>query len=157
MTQIRFFDRRKILAFTAASFYILCSISYKINPLGVHVYIRYEKYVCSTKIKFNKNLKMEKSEIRAYILIRNNLQIDAPTIHSELVASFGNSAPSLVTVYRWVARFNFGQESTRDMPRVGRPITESTFANIKLVEAIIRENPRISFTMRDWNHSFHVA
>ncbi len=89
---------------------------------------------------------MEKNEIRSYILIRWNLKIDAPTIHKELVDSFGDLAPSLRTVYRWIARFSTGEESTKDEPRCGRPITESGLANIERVRLLIEENPHISYT-----------
>jgi len=87
---------------------------------------------------------MEKNEIRAYILIRNKLGIDAKTIHYELVTALGDEAPCIRTVYNWCERFNAGQCSTEDNFRSGRPITATNQQNISQIENLVNENPHIS-------------
>jgi len=88
---------------------------------------------------------MEKNEIRGYILIRYNLGIECPVIHNELVLSFGDYAPCLRTVQRWVERFKSGDESIKDFERPGRPITAVTESNIKLIRDLIDEESHISY------------
>lgn len=87
---------------------------------------------------------MNKEQIRSYILIRHKLNIKPYVIHSELLASIGDTAPSKRTVERWVERFKNENECLQDIQRFGRPITETNTVNIERVRLLVEENPRIS-------------
>jgi histone-lysine N-methyltransferase SETMAR len=89
---------------------------------------------------------MTEFEQRAYIKIRTALNETPASIHFDLMNVYGNSAYSLVTIRRWVARFKAGQSELEDQPRSGRPITETSKANIDLIESLIDTNPRISYS-----------
>lgn len=52
---------------------------------------------------------MEKEHIRYYIMIRSKLGINPTTIHEELALALEDSAPSYVTVTRWVNEFKQGR------------------------------------------------
>jgi histone-lysine N-methyltransferase SETMAR len=90
---------------------------------------------------------MEKHNFRSYILTRSRLNVPGDAIHLELVTAWGAHAPSRATVFNWLARFNAGDESIEDRPRIGRPITETRSENIELVQVLIEDNPHISFTL----------
>jgi histone-lysine N-methyltransferase SETMAR len=87
---------------------------------------------------------MNKEHVRSYILIRYKLNIRAAVIHSELMASMGDSAPSKRTVERWVERFKSGVESVNDIDRIGRPITATNSSNVDRIRRLVEKNPRIS-------------
>ena len=87
---------------------------------------------------------MDASQKRAYILLRYKLNIEPVQIHSELLETLGDKAPSIRTVYRWIERFRNEGESVEDKDRMGRPITETVQSNTDLVRGLIEGNPRIS-------------
>ena len=91
--------------------------------------------------------KTEKRDFRSYILTKCRQDVPAAAIHSELVVAWGDQAPCIRTVQNWIARFNAGDESTEDKPRVGRPITATCTANVDRVQVLIDDDPHISFTL----------
>lgn len=87
---------------------------------------------------------LTKDQIRGYINIRHCLGVKPLDIHAELVSTLGPHAPCQATVYNRIQRFNSGDESTKDKPRSGAPITETTGDNIERVRCLIQEDPHIS-------------
>ncbi|KAI6647185.1 hypothetical protein LOD99_8840 [Oopsacas minuta] len=57
---------------------------------------------------------------------------------------FGDECPSKVTIYRWIERFDNGDEDLHDDPRPGRPISSKTCSNIESVQTILDEDRRIT-------------
>ena len=84
-------------------------------------------------------------EQRAYIKSRTALNESAVAISFDLEQIHGNSALSYRKVIRWVNRFTAGIESLEDENRSGRPVTRTNLENIRRVEALIDENPSISY------------
>ena len=70
---------------------------------------------------------MEKiSEKRVYCKIRVQLGFPPTEIHADLQKVYGNGALKYATVCKCVLRFNDGQESIENDPRVGRPVSVLT-------------------------------
>ena len=65
-------------------------------------------------------------------------------IHTILIETLGEHAPSYVTVKNWVAQFERGDFSTCDTPRPGRPKTLTTPDIIDQIHKLIFEDCRIS-------------
>ena len=83
---------------------------------------------------------MEKnSEQRVYYKIRAQLGFPPTEIHADLQKVYGNGALKYATVCKWVRRFNDGQESIENVPRVGRPVSVLTEKNIATVKRLIEE------------------
>ena len=85
-------------------------------------------------------------EQRAYIKGRTALNQTATSIHAELILIHGESAYKFRSVCKWVECFKAGRDEIEDKPRSGRPITELTEANISLVEQLIGNDKRISYS-----------
>ncbi|XP_018310250.1 putative uncharacterized protein FLJ37770 [Mycetomoellerius zeteki] len=64
-------------------------------------------------------------------------------IKAELDAVYGDSAPSFVTVKRWIAKFKRGRTSLADDERSGWPTTAATTDNIEEINQMIMDNRRI--------------
>jgi len=47
--------------------------------------------------------------------------MEAKEIHQLLSHAWGNDAPSIVTVRRWINKFESGEENIEEKPRSGRP------------------------------------
>ena len=88
---------------------------------------------------------MINENIRFYVKIRHRLGISINEIFKELKSAIPDSSLSLSTVTRWFNHFKSGNESLKDLPRPGRPITASTQPNIDLVRNIIQVNPWCSY------------
>ena len=84
---------------------------------------------------------MENPNIRFYINIRRKLGIKADDVYQELKAAIPDQHPSRKTVFKWFAHFRDGREHLKDLPRTGRPITETNTAHIQRVRTIIEEDP----------------
>ncbi|KAI6657067.1 Histone-lysine N-methyltransferase SETMAR-like [Oopsacas minuta] len=50
---------------------------------------------------------------------------------------FGHECPSKATIYRWIERFDNGDEDLHDDPRSGRPTSSKTRSNIERVQTIL--------------------
>jgi transposase len=57
---------------------------------------------------------------------------------------YGQAALSLRTVERWLARFAAGDETLEDLPRSGRPRSDS---NIALITQLLTDDPYLSQKM----------
>jgi histone-lysine N-methyltransferase SETMAR len=83
---------------------------------------------------------------RGYIKTCAALNQSPISIHNNLVLVYGDNAYSYKTVTLWVNSFRAGNTNINDKPRTGRPITAKTDTNIALVEKLIDEHPRISYS-----------
>ena len=66
------------------------------------------------------------SDQRVYCKIQAQLGFLPTEIHADLQKVYGNGALKYATVCKWVRRFNDGQESIENYPRVGRPVSVLT-------------------------------
>ena len=74
------------------------------------------------------------------------LQGKAPKeIHAILTETLGEHAPSYATVQKWVDHFQYGDFSTCDAPRPGRPKTVTTPEIIDQIHEQILEDRRPDF------------
>ena len=92
-----------------------------------------------------KNLKIEKSQYRFYIGIRQSQGADARTIWEELITYASHQAPSHTTVKLWFRKLRGGQKSLEDKTRQGRPITKTSPDNIEAVRHLVEEDPHITY------------
>jgi histone-lysine N-methyltransferase SETMAR len=99
--------------------------------------------------------KIEKTEIRGYIRIRNLLGINPQDIVKELKSCLSTQAPSEKTVYRWLKFFKTGGESLKDQKRSGRPKTAVTPANIQKIKNLVEVNPHITYAEIEAETSLH--
>ena len=109
-----------------------------------YIYISKRIYVLKeylNKYTFWKNLKIENPNIRFYINIRRKLGIKTDDVYQELKAAIPDQHPSRKTVFKWFAHFRDGREHLKDLPRTGRPITETNTTHIQRVRTIIEEDP----------------
>ena len=83
---------------------------------------------------------MNKTAQRSLIKVSVALNKTPTDIHNDLVSVYGDLAYSYQAVAKWAAAFKSGRESIRDESQSGRPVTESTNANINMVEQLIDEN-----------------
>jgi hypothetical protein len=82
---------------------------------------------------------------RFYILARHKLGDSAKSIHEQLVAVCSDSAPSYVTVARWVKDFRTGdRQSLEDIQRPGRPITSPAEQNVKRIQQLLYDDHRLT-------------
>ena len=87
------------------------------------------------------------SEQRVYCKIRAQLGFPPTEIHVDLQKVYGNGALKYATVCKWVLRFNDGQESIENDPRVGRHVSVLTEKNVATVKTLIEEDT--SYTMEE--------
>ena len=80
------------------------------------------------------------SEQRVYCKIRTQLWFLPTEIHADLQNVWGNGALKYATVCKWVCRFNDGQQSIENDPRVGRPVSVLTEKNVATVKTLIEED-----------------
>lgn len=88
---------------------------------------------------------MANENFRFYIKVRRLLGISINEIFKELKSAIPDSSISLSTVTRWFNHFKSGNNSLKDMPRPGRPITERIQSNIDRVKEVIENNPWCSY------------
>jgi hypothetical protein len=77
--------------------------------------------------------------------MRTALSINPKTIHQELIDILRENAHSYRTIADWLHCFKEGRISVEDDPRLGRPFTTLSNANIQLFEKLIDEDSRISY------------
>lgn len=87
---------------------------------------------------------VEKIELRAVIRFLHLKGNNAKSIHAELVAVYGDSAPAYDTVVKWRRRFQCGQTSLEDDARSGRPSLSEEAGIAEQVEALVLADRRIT-------------
>ena len=80
------------------------------------------------------------SEQREYCKIGAQLRFLRTEIHADLQKVYGNGALKYATVCEWVRRFNDGQESIENDPRMGRPVSVLTEKIVATVKTSIEED-----------------
>ena len=89
-------------------------------------------------------VKPSRTDFRAMILY-DYLQGKKYTESFETLSKcFGDTAPSIKTVYNWFKEFGFGRRSLEDSDRCGRPKSVTIDENVARVKELIEENPRIT-------------
>lgn len=87
---------------------------------------------------------MEKTEYRAIIKFLVLERQKATDIHQRLVNVYGDAAPSLATVSRWVSEFKRGRSSIEDEPRSGAPSSSVTPELIAATEELVMNDRTIT-------------
>ena len=83
----------------------------------------------------------QKTEIHSYIKCCIRLNIDSKQIFNELCGIYGPQTISMRTVFRWVKA---GKFSVEDDPRLGRPKTSVTKANLAAVKIVVEQDAQLS-------------
>ena len=65
---------------------------------------------------------MEQNEKPAVIKYLNLKGLTPNEISNDMKVVLGDDVPSCATIYRWIAEFQRGRESTEDVHRSGRPV-----------------------------------
>ena len=89
-------------------------------------------------------LKMSNIEHRTVIKFFTRKGLNAIKINKELDNVYKDSAPSYLTVAKWVAEFKDPQRAFEDAPQMGHPSTITADENIETVERIAMRDRRIS-------------
>ena len=63
----------------------------------------------------------------------------------ELSATFGESAPSKPTVYKWCREFSLGRKSIKVDPSPGRRVSVNTKENVEGVSILVDRDGRITY------------
>jgi len=87
---------------------------------------------------------MDKNEKRAVIKYLHLKGLTQNEIAMDMKEVLGDNDPSLATVYRWIAEFQRGRQSTEDEHRSGRPIETCTAENIQCVQDTIQNDRRVN-------------
>ena len=87
---------------------------------------------------------MEQNEKRAVIKYLNLKGLTPNEISSDMKVVLGDDAPSCATIYRWIAEFQRGRESTEDVHRCGRPVDACTEGNVQRVNDVIMTDRRVT-------------
>lgn len=85
-----------------------------------------------------------KKEIRANLKFCYNLGKTPYQTLLEMRKAHKDEAPKLPTIYKWFQKFKHGQKSVSDAPRIGRPKSIRTYANIHRVKTLINTNRRLT-------------
>lgn len=87
---------------------------------------------------------MDKNEKRAVIKYLHLKGLTQNEIAVDMKEVLGDNAPSQATIYRWVAEFQRGRQSTEDEYRSGRPVDTCTEENIQRVQDMIQRDRRVN-------------
>jgi histone-lysine N-methyltransferase SETMAR len=94
-------------------------------------------------------------EVRANIKFLTKLGWESTKIIESLQVVYGESAPKQSTVYKWMKRFQGGQEALGDEDRSGRPSSSTSEENVIAVESLLAEDRRIS--VREIAHTLDIS
>ena len=75
-------------------------------------------------------------------------------IHRRMKVQYGDACPSLQQVYEWTRKFMNGISSVRDSPRPGQAHRVVTPEAIAAVEAIEKENRRVTVNEMERNGDY---
>lgn len=92
-------------------------------------------------------MELSKEHYRSYVYIELKRGKTAAEIHRQLQEATDLQPPSQATVFRWYKKFQEGHTSLADEPRVGRPCSSTTAANVNRIEQLLHEQPRQSLSM----------
>ena len=81
---------------------------------------------------------------RFFILTCWKNRIEAKEIYQLLSHAWGNDAPSIATIRRWINKFESGKENIEEKPRSGRPNEVVNQRNIDLIEEAVNKNTHIT-------------
>lgn len=87
---------------------------------------------------------MDKNEKRSVIKYLHLKGLSPQQIYLDMSEVLGDDAPSQATVYRWVAEFRRGRQSTEDEHRCGRPLEASTEENVDLIQDMVLADRRVT-------------
>ena len=82
---------------------------------------------------------MGKNKKRAVIKYLHLKGLTQNEIAVDIKGVLGDNAPSQAAIYRWVAEFQRGRQSTEDEHRPGRPVETYTEDNIQRVQDMIQK------------------
>jgi len=85
-----------------------------------------------------------KEEQRSVIRFLNNEVVKPIEIHRRMKVQYGDVCLSLQQVYEWTGKFMNGISSVTDSPRPGQAHRVVTPEGIAAVEAIVKENRRVT-------------
>lgn len=89
-----------------------------------------------------------KENLRFYVYVESQRGQKASTILQQLQVVFGDEAPGIAFVYKWMKEFQENRrESFNDLPRCGRPISARTDSNITRVFDFLSEEPKSSLSL----------
>ena len=87
---------------------------------------------------------LNKCCFRFYCLTESKRGFSTHLIHQSLVEVWGDNAPGLTTVKRWIKGFEDGtRESLNDLPKPGRPSAARVDENIERVRSLIAEDQKV--------------
>ena len=87
---------------------------------------------------------MGRNEKRAVIKYLNLKSLTPNEISSDMKVVLGDNSPSYATIYRWIAEFQRGRESTEDAHHSGRPVEACREENVKRVNDMIMTDRRLT-------------
>jgi transposase len=89
-----------------------------------------------------------KENLRFYVYVESRRGRKAADILHQLQVVFGNAAPGIAFVYKWMKEFKENlRESLDDLPRCGRPVSTRTDSNISRVFDFISDEPKSSLSL----------
>ena len=86
-------------------------------------------------------------EIRTFVKVRSKLGCSLKELFAEITRVYGSSKVSYETVRRWKKNFDSGEESIKNAPKSGRPVTASCNKNILKITELLKNDAR--YTVRD--------
>lgn len=92
-------------------------------------------------------MELERRDFRAMIYYDFKRGLKQEECHAQLFRTFEDIAPSRATVFRWFAEFKRGRESLKDETHPGRPPTAVIPETIAMVEKLLREDGRLTYSM----------
>ena len=100
-------------------------------------------------------MEMDKKEIRAvikYLFLKN---LSPKEIHTDMVETMNDHAPSYSTVKQWVGEFKRGRVSTDDAERSGRPCSATDQETSDKVLEMVMQDRQI--TLRYISEQFKIS
>ena len=90
-------------------------------------------------------MELESRDFRAMIFYDFKRGLSVTDCSDQLSATFGESAPSKPTVYKWYREFSLGRKSIKVDPSPGRPVSVTTQENVEAVRKLVDRDRRITY------------